>query len=68
MMPDVCNPPVISSVRFPDGNAKQDFSQTRVGAAGRFKNSFIFKYSPRPGTVAIDRFPDDVPDEVKRPA
>jgi len=32
----------------------------------RFKNSFIFKYSPRPGTVAIDRFEDDVPEEVKR--
>ena len=31
-----------------------------------FKNSFIFKYSPRPGTVAIDRFADDVPDAVKR--
>ncbi len=32
----------------------------------RFKNSFIFKYSPRPGTVAIDRFADDVPEDVKR--
>lgn len=32
----------------------------------RFKNSFIFKYSPRPGTVAIDRFKDDVPEELKR--
>src|SRR5215212_2386859 len=32
----------------------------------RFKNSFIFKYSPRPGTVAIDRFEDDVPEDVKR--
>lgn len=32
----------------------------------RFKNCFIFKYSPRPGTVAFDRLPDDVPDEVKR--
>ncbi len=32
----------------------------------RFKNSFIFKYSPRPGTVAIDRFVDDVPEETKR--
>ena len=32
----------------------------------RFKNSFIFKYSPRPGTTAIDRYPDDVPEEVKR--
>mgnify|MGYP002620740792 CR=1 FL=1 len=32
----------------------------------RYKNCFIFKYSPRPGTVAFDRIPDDVPDEVKR--
>ncbi|MEX0745228.1 MAG: MiaB/RimO family radical SAM methylthiotransferase [Phycisphaeraceae bacterium] len=32
----------------------------------QFKNSFIFKYSPRPGTVAIDRFDDDVPDAVKK--
>ena len=32
----------------------------------RFKNSFIFKYSERPGTVGADRFPDDIPDEVKR--
>ena len=31
-----------------------------------FKNNFIFKYSPRPGTAAIERFADDVPDEVKR--
>ncbi len=31
-----------------------------------FKNSFIFKYSPRPGTVAIDRFEDGVPEETKR--
>ncbi len=32
----------------------------------RFKNSFIFKYSSRPGTAAYDRLPDDVPDEIKR--
>ncbi|MFO0826941.1 MAG: MiaB/RimO family radical SAM methylthiotransferase [Phycisphaerales bacterium] len=31
-----------------------------------FKNNFIFKYSPRPGTAAIDRFPDDVPSDVKK--
>ena len=31
-----------------------------------FKNNFIFKYSPRPGTVAINRFEDDVPTEVKK--
>jgi tRNA-2-methylthio-N6-dimethylallyladenosine synthase len=32
----------------------------------RFKNSFIFKYSPRPGTKAFERYPDDIPEEVKR--
>lgn len=32
----------------------------------RFKNSFIFKYSPRPGTKAFDLFEDDVPEEVKK--
>jgi tRNA-2-methylthio-N6-dimethylallyladenosine synthase len=32
----------------------------------RFKNSFIFKYSPRPGTIAIDRYADDIPEDVKR--
>lgn len=31
-----------------------------------FKNNFIFKYSPRPGTTAYDRLPDDVPNEVKK--
>ncbi|QDU71591.1 MiaB/RimO family radical SAM methylthiotransferase [Mucisphaera calidilacus] len=31
-----------------------------------FKNSFIFKYSPRPGTVAYDRLEDDVPDDIKK--
>jgi tRNA-2-methylthio-N6-dimethylallyladenosine synthase len=32
----------------------------------RFKNSFIFKYSNRPGTKADSLYADDVPDEVKR--
>ncbi len=32
----------------------------------RFKNSFIFKYSPRPGTKADDLLADDVPEDVKR--
>jgi tRNA-2-methylthio-N6-dimethylallyladenosine synthase len=32
----------------------------------RFKNSFIFKYSPRPGTKADDLMPDDIPEAVKR--
>ncbi|MEC9003186.1 MAG: tRNA (N6-isopentenyl adenosine(37)-C2)-methylthiotransferase MiaB [Planctomycetota bacterium] len=32
----------------------------------RFKNSFIFKYSERPGTSAAGRLPDDVPYPVKQ--
>jgi tRNA-2-methylthio-N6-dimethylallyladenosine synthase len=32
----------------------------------RFKNSFIFKYSPRPGTKAHDMYEDDIPEEVKK--
>ena len=31
-----------------------------------FKNSFIFKYSPRPGTLSAERYADDVPEAVKR--
>src|SRR5438067_2069167 len=36
-----------------------------VRTAG-FKNSFIFKYSARPGTKADDLYPDDVPEETKK--
>jgi tRNA-2-methylthio-N6-dimethylallyladenosine synthase len=32
----------------------------------RFKNSYIFKYRPRPGTKADDLLPDDIPEAVKR--
>ncbi|MFO1022125.1 MAG: tRNA (N6-isopentenyl adenosine(37)-C2)-methylthiotransferase MiaB [Planctomycetales bacterium] len=32
----------------------------------RFKNSFIFKYSERPGTKAHELLPDDIPEEVKK--
>ncbi len=32
----------------------------------RFKNSFIFKYSPRPGTRAHELYPDDIPEDVKK--
>jgi tRNA-2-methylthio-N6-dimethylallyladenosine synthase len=64
-MPDVC----IASdfiVGFPT-ETDEDFEQSvEMVKHCRFKNSFIFKYSPRPGTVAIDRFEDDVPEEMKR--
>ncbi|HEX8521647.1 MAG TPA: tRNA (N6-isopentenyl adenosine(37)-C2)-methylthiotransferase MiaB [Tepidisphaeraceae bacterium] len=53
-------------VGFPS-ETDEEFAQTvEMVRRCRFKNSFIFKYSPRPGTIAIDRFADDVPEEVKR--
>jgi tRNA-2-methylthio-N6-dimethylallyladenosine synthase len=49
------------------GETDEDFQQTMdLVRDCRFKNSFIFKYSERPGTKAADRLPDDVPEEVKR--
>src|SRR5262249_28988609 len=36
-----------------------------VRTAG-FKNSFIFKYSPRPGTKGHELYADDVPEVVKK--
>jgi tRNA-2-methylthio-N6-dimethylallyladenosine synthase len=49
------------------GETDAEFATTLelVRTAG-FKNSFIFKYSPRPGTKAHERLPDDVPEEVKK--
>jgi len=32
----------------------------------RFKNSFIFKYSERPGTKGAEHYSDDVPEDVKK--
>ena len=65
MMPDIS---VASDfiVGFPT-ETDDEFVQTKQLVRDcRFKNSFIFKYSPRPGTTAIDRFKDDVPEDVKR--
>jgi tRNA-2-methylthio-N6-dimethylallyladenosine synthase len=49
------------------GETDAEFQATLdlVRTAG-FKNSFIFKYSPRPGTKAHERLADDVPEEVKK--
>ncbi len=53
-------------VGFP-GETEQDYRQTvDLVRRGRFKNSFIFKYSPRAGTKAAELYEDDVPEEVKR--
>jgi tRNA-2-methylthio-N6-dimethylallyladenosine synthase len=49
------------------GETEEDFQKSvELVQWARFKNSFIFKYSQRPGTKAAEAMPDDVPDEVKR--
>jgi len=52
-------------VGFP-GETDDDFAQTaELLKKARYKNSFIFKYSPRPGTTADNRLEDNIPLEVK---
>jgi tRNA-2-methylthio-N6-dimethylallyladenosine synthase len=47
-------------IGFPGETAEQ-FEETKdVMNAVRFDSAFIFKYSPREGTLAKRRFPDDV--------
>jgi len=53
-------------VGFPTETEEEFQTCKDVIRHARFKNSFIFKYSPRPGTIAIDRFQDDIPEDVKR--
>ena len=49
------------------GESEPDYEATRTLLQEvRFKNNFIFKYSPRPGTSAFGRLEDDVPELEKR--
>ncbi len=49
------------------GETEASFERSvRLVERARFKNSFIFKYSPREGTKAHGRYADDVPEDVKR--
>jgi tRNA-2-methylthio-N6-dimethylallyladenosine synthase len=49
------------------GETEADFQQTvDLVRECRFKNSFIFKYSVRPGTKGAELLPDDVPFDVKQ--
>jgi tRNA-2-methylthio-N6-dimethylallyladenosine synthase len=53
-------------VGFP-GETDEDFQATAdLAKKARYKNAFIFKYSPRPGTTADKRLQDTVPAEVKQ--
>lgn len=53
-------------VGFP-GETEEEFAATRsLMEEVEFKQVYVFKYSPRPGTAAAEEFVDDVSDEVKR--
>ncbi|HKY21533.1 MAG TPA: tRNA (N6-isopentenyl adenosine(37)-C2)-methylthiotransferase MiaB [Vicinamibacterales bacterium] len=52
-------------VGFP-GETDADFEQTlSLTKAVRYESMFSFKYSPRPNTLALKRYADDVSDAVK---
>lgn len=49
------------------GESEEAFQKScELVRESRFKNSFIFKYSPRSGTKADELYPDDVPEEIKK--
>lgn len=53
-------------VGFPD-ETEEDFQATvDLVRRARYKNCFVFKYSPRPGTTADRRLADTIPEEVKQ--
>lgn len=53
-------------VGFP-GETKEDFQATvDLVKKARYKNCFIFKYSPRPGTNADKKLKDNIPAEIKK--
>ncbi|MFQ5410731.1 MAG: tRNA (N6-isopentenyl adenosine(37)-C2)-methylthiotransferase MiaB [Phycisphaerae bacterium] len=65
MMPDVCIAGDMI-VGF-SGETEADFQRSLdLIRTAKYKSCFVFKYSPRPGTSADGRLPDDVPDEEKR--
>jgi tRNA-2-methylthio-N6-dimethylallyladenosine synthase len=48
------------------GETEADFEKTvELMERVRYAQSYVFKYSPRPGTVAAQRLADDVPDAEK---
>src|SRR5262249_41139441 len=49
------------------GETDASFERTcNLVRESRFKNSYIFKYSPRPGTKGHELYADDVPEESKK--
>jgi tRNA-2-methylthio-N6-dimethylallyladenosine synthase len=65
LMPDICiaGDMIVGFCGETEGDFEQSLDLLRYAG---YKNCFIFKYSARPGTPAAQRYPDDVPEDVKR--
>jgi tRNA-2-methylthio-N6-dimethylallyladenosine synthase len=64
-MPDIC----LASdmiVGFPGETDEDHQASLDLVQQAQFKSCFVFKYSPRPGTVAWRRLADDVPESTKK--
>ncbi|MCC6678974.1 MAG: MiaB/RimO family radical SAM methylthiotransferase [Phycisphaerales bacterium] len=67
--PEINRPLTVSGdiiVGFPTETDDDYAATVALVERARYKNCFIFKYSPRPGTIAFDKLADDVPESVKR--
>lgn len=53
-------------VGFPSETDEEHQSSVELLKRVRYKSCFVFKYSPRSGTVAERRLVDDIPEEVKK--
>ena len=53
-------------VGFPDETEENFQATVNLVEKARYKNAFIFKYSPRPGTTSDRRLQDTVPGEIKQ--
>jgi tRNA-2-methylthio-N6-dimethylallyladenosine synthase len=65
LMPDLCIAGDMI-VGFPTETDADFAASVDLLRYAKYKNCFIFKYSPRPGTAAFEKMTDDVSDEVKR--
>ena len=53
-------------VGFPTETETEHQQSLELIRRSQFKNSFIFKYSPRPGTLSAKTMIDDIPGDVKK--
>jgi tRNA-2-methylthio-N6-dimethylallyladenosine synthase len=53
-------------VGFPGETEEDHLASAELIRRSGYKNSFLFKYSPRPGTLAAKKYDDDIPNEVKK--